>query len=263
MPEAAAVEAKTQPPLSYSGALARALLDPHAPAPACVAGPGKQPAGRRFDVYRNNVTFSLVNALAETYPAVQRLVGKDFFAAMARLHVRASPPTSPLLFEYGRDFPAFIDEFEPARQLPWLGDVARVERGWLDAYHAADAAKLTPQQLSSLSPEALEAARFVAHPATRIVRSAYPAVSIFAANRDETGDGSVEAEGAEDALITRPELAVMVRWLPAGGAEFLQYLVAGGTLGEAAQAAGQVKDFDLAVNIEGLLSSGAFSAVIA
>jgi len=69
---------------------------------------------KRYNVYRNNVTVSLINALAATYPAVQRITGVEFFRVMARFHVRATPPTSPLLFEYGRDFPAFIRIFAKA-----------------------------------------------------------------------------------------------------------------------------------------------------
>ena len=44
-----------------------------------------------------------------------RITGEDFFRAMARFHVRATPPTSPLLFEYGRDFPDFIESYEYAQ----------------------------------------------------------------------------------------------------------------------------------------------------
>src|SRR5258707_7002615 len=82
----------------------------------------------RYNVYRNNVTVSLIDALADIYPAVQRITGAEFFRAMARFHVRATPPTSPLLFEYGRDFPAFIEGYEYAQAMPWLADTARIER---------------------------------------------------------------------------------------------------------------------------------------
>ena len=68
---------------------------------------------------------------------------------MARFHVRATPPTSPLLFEYGRDFPDFIERYEHAQSMPWLADVARIERAWLDAYHAADAQPLAPRRSAS------------------------------------------------------------------------------------------------------------------
>ena len=105
-------------------------------------------------MYRNNVTVSLIDALAAVYPAVQRITGVDFFRAMARFHVRATPPTSPLLFEYGRDFPAFIEGYEYAQAMPWLADTARIERAWLDAYHAADAEPLSPMRSLRSRPSA-------------------------------------------------------------------------------------------------------------
>jgi Putative DNA-binding domain len=54
----------------------------------------------------------VINALAAIFPATERITGVDFFRAMARFHIRATPPTSPLQFEYGRDFPGFIERYE-------------------------------------------------------------------------------------------------------------------------------------------------------
>ena len=141
--------------LGYAADFTPALLDPERAPPAIVSGPNGKAAGKRYNVYRNNVTVSLINALAATFPATQRITGVDFFRAMARFHVRATPPTSPLLFEYGHDFPDFIERYEYARAMPWLADVARIERAWLDAYHAADVKPLTPQALASIPPEQL------------------------------------------------------------------------------------------------------------
>src|SRR6476659_4401482 len=93
---------------SYTGAFASALMDPAQATPTIVCGPGSKAAIKRYNVHRNNVTVSLINALAAIYPAVQRITGVEFFRAMARFHVRATPPESPLLFEYGRQFPDFI-----------------------------------------------------------------------------------------------------------------------------------------------------------
>ncbi len=121
----------------YAAAFTAGLLDPDRPPPDLVLGPKGKAATKRYAVYRNNVTVSLIDALAASFPATQRITGKDFFRAMARFHVRATPPDSPLLFEYGRDFPDFIERYEYAQPMPWLADVARIERAWLDAYHAA------------------------------------------------------------------------------------------------------------------------------
>src|SRR5437016_5251965 len=113
---------------NFAAPFATALADPARAIPVDVVGPRGKAAIQRYNVYRNNVTVSLIDALAAIYPAVQRITGVEFFRAMARFHVRATPPTSPLLFEYGRDFPAFIEGYEYAQDMPWLGDTARIER---------------------------------------------------------------------------------------------------------------------------------------
>src|SRR5262252_1317920 len=169
--------------VSYAAAFAASLLDPRRTTPVNVAGPAGETADKRYNVYRNNVTVSLINALAAVYPAVQRITGVDFFRAMARSHIRATPPGSPLLFEYGRDFPAFIERYEYASSMPWLADAARIERAWLDAYHATDAEPLPPAALAEVPQEKLADLVFIAHPATRIVRSRFSAVTIVATNR--------------------------------------------------------------------------------
>ena len=95
---------------------------------------------------------SLIDALAAIYPAVQRITGAEFFRAMARFHVRATPPTSPLLFEYGRDFPDFIEAYDMRSRCRGSRMSRGIERAWLDAYHAADAAPLSPIRLPRSRP---------------------------------------------------------------------------------------------------------------
>jgi hypothetical protein len=247
----------------YAAAFVTGLLDPDRSPPEVVSGPAGKAATRRYAVYRNNVTASLIEALAATFPATQRITGPDFFRAMARSHVRETAPFSPLLFEYGRDFADFIDRYEYARSVPWLGDVARIERAWLDAYHAADAKPLAPQALASIPAERLADTVFKPHPTTRIMRSRFPAVAIFAANRGDGPVGRIETTTPQDALITRSGLEVIVRHLPPGGAAFLSGLVSGETLGAAAAAGVAASaEFDLSANIAGMLEAGAFTAVV-
>ncbi|WOS65286.1 HvfC/BufC N-terminal domain-containing protein [Sinorhizobium fredii] len=248
--------------LSYPQRLAQGLLDPSCATPTLVAGPNGKAADKRFNVYRNNVTVSLIDALAAVFPATMRITGETFFNAMARFHVRETPPTSPLLFEYGRDFPDFIERYEYAQSMPWLADVARIERAWLDAYHAADAAVLQPEELAAVPPERLGVLVFEAHPATRIVRSAYPAVTIFSANRSSNPVGRIDATAPESALVTRPALEVEVRCLAPGADRFLGRLMAGEPLeAAAATASGCCPEFDLATAIRTTLEAGAVAAI--
>ena len=246
----------------YAADFAQALLNPQRPTPARVAGPGSKAADKRYGVYRNNVTVSLINALAAVYPAIQRITGPEFFRMMARQHIRATPPTSVLLFEYGRDFPAFIEGYEHSQSLPWLADVARIERAWLDAYHAADAEPLSPAAFAAVPPDRLSDMVLLPHPATRILRSRYPALTIFAANRVDRPVTPIEADQPEDTLVTRPGLGVFARRLPAGGAILLSRLVAGEPLAAAAAAAlDDDSTFDLAANIAGMIEASVFIAI--
>ena len=124
---------------TFEISFADALLDADQPVPAGIIAHNTAVPSRRFAVYRNNVVTGLVKALRSRFPVTETIVGEEFFAAMARIFVTAQPPRSPLLATYGDAFPAFIVTFEPARDLPYLADVARLEAARTRAYHAADA----------------------------------------------------------------------------------------------------------------------------
>ncbi|WP_416798154.1 DNA-binding domain-containing protein [Ciceribacter azotifigens] len=217
---------------------------------------------RRFGVYRNNVMVGLTAALQSRFPVVERLVGADFFAAMARAFIITHPPRSPLLLAYGDELPAFLEGFEPAASLPYLADVARLEIARSRAYHAADAAPLDPAALAAIPPASLASLRFHAHPSLTILRSSHPVVTIWAMNVREAEPTPIADWNGEDAAIVRPQMLVEVRRLPPGGAVFLQSLADGFPLGEAAARALQTSDaFDLSINLAGLLEAGLFTAI--
>jgi hypothetical protein len=240
-----------------------ALLDPEMDVPSALVAHSAGIPERRFAVYRNNVVVGLVNALAARFPAVQRIVGEEFFRAMAQLYVRAHPPRSRLLMQYGDGFADFIAGFEPASELVYLADVARLEAARTRAYHAADKAPIDPKRLQSVDESALGDLRIERHPAAEIVRSDFPVVTIWAMNSGEREPDAIEDWRGEDALVVRPQLEVFVRALPPGGAVFLTALFGGARLGDAVKAAqAEHEGFDLVANLAGLISSGAIGKLI-
>ncbi len=240
-------------------AFAGALLDPEAACPEGLATwNGSDPAAR-FAVYRNNVVSSLIDALADTFPVVLELVGDEFFRAMARIFVAESPPRSPLLVTYGGAFPAFVERFEPARTVPYLADVARLEMARVRAYHAADANAASPEAIAQAmtAPDLLPRVSVVFHPSLAVVRSRYAVVSLWSAHQGLGDIAQVDPCVAEDALIVRSALEVQVARLPGGGARLVQGLAAGTALGEAAALAHEVaSDFDLSANLAILIKLG-------
>ena len=244
-------------PASLQTSFADALLNADRPIPRGVIAHNAAIPARRFGVYRNNVVTGLVKLLESRFPVVEKIVGDEFFAAMARIFVTEQPPRSPLLATYGDGFPAFVAAFEPARELAYLADVARLEAARTRAYHAADATPVGADQFATLDGEIAGDLRFALHPSTEIVRSPFPIVTIWAMNSGEAQLGPIETWCGEDAVVARPFLDVQIRTLPQGGAAFLLALAAGRSLGEAAEAAlADDPDFDLASNLAGLIGSG-------
>lgn len=245
-----------------SGSFAAALQNRDLPPPDGLTRPSAGPATRRFAVYRNNVTVSLVDALAAIYPTLQNLVGEGFFRGMAHAYVGDNLPTSPLMFTYGAGFPAFIEDFAPAAQLPFLADVARVERAWLDAFHAADREPLAPQALSTIAPDALPETRFKPHPATRLLALTHAAGSIVMRDRAGLPLDGLNPEQVESVLITRPAFDVFIAVLPAGGRAFVSALIAGKTFGEACDSADAIApDVDIATLLTLTIATGALAGL--
>src|SRR6516165_1268345 len=147
--------------------------------------------------------------------------------------------------------------------MPWLADTARIERAWLDAYHAADAGPLAPAALAAVPREKLADLVFITHPATQIVRSRFSAVTIVAANRSTNPVDKIDASMPEDGLITRPDFDVVLRRLPPGGATFIESVMSRRSLGEAAASALEISSsFDTAANLAGMTDAGAFIKII-
>jgi hypothetical protein len=240
-----------------------ALLSPGLDVPQNIVDPEGRVAPKRFAVYRNNVIVSLVEALAATFPAVKALVGDAFFNEMARQFARRHPPHSPLLFEYGRDLPAFVAAYQPARSLPFLGDVAALDRAWLDAYHAADATPLERTAVAMLEEDQLATARFNAHPAMRLVASQYPLVTIWQAARENRQPQFADEPQPETALIVRPGFDVQVVPLSSAEAGLFFALAAGSPLGEAAEQALEADpQFNFPAALARVIASGAFSSLM-
>jgi hypothetical protein len=228
-------------------AFAAALLDPEAEVPAGVLDPEGRPAPKRFSVYRNNVASSLTRALEAAFPTVKKLVGDEFFAAMAGVFLRAHPPRSRMLMLYGEGMPEFLEAFPPVQHLSYLPDVARVDQAMRESYHAADSQRLIGEDVARL--------RLQLAPSLRLVRSRWPVVSIWAANHE---GGPSPQPKAEDALILRPEFDPRPQALPLGGATFIAGLQQGQRLGEALEASGGALDLPavLALMIQGRAITG-------
>ncbi|PYG28278.1 DNA-binding domain-containing protein [Pelagimonas varians] len=235
-----------------------ALLDASYPVPAGLVDGRGQAAGRRYDVYRNNVAVSLQDALETAFPAIASLLGPDNFAMAAGLYLRQHQPGSPLMMHYGASFPAFLTTLEPLKSIGYLADVAHLEVAVRQSYHAADAPVFDPARLQGLDEDALMSAHLILAPSARLLRSPWPVLSVYSFTMVP---GSPKPSAiAEDVLIARAEYDPTQHLLPQGGADFIAALQQNQPFGAALNAAGD--SFDLGPTLSVLLQSGALTDIV-
>lgn len=233
-----------------------ALLDPARPVPVGLSDGAARPAGRRFDVYRNNVAVSLTEAMRSGFPVITKLLGQPNMDGLAGIFLRAHPPSSPLMTHYGHAFPEFLAETTELAHLGYLPDVARLELAIRRSYHAADATPMLPKTLATRSPEALMETTLTLAPSVQLLRSDWPIYDIWRFNTQN--DAPKPRAIAQDVLITRPEFDPLPQILDPGGAAWITALVKGHSIGAAYEAAlVDTPDFDLATTLALLLQGSA------
>jgi hypothetical protein len=170
---------------------------------------------RCFEVYRNNALTNFTEALRAVYPVVERLVGVEFFAHVARRYVRDTPSVRGDLHRFGASFPELLAVHPACRELVYLPDTARLEWSVHEAFHAADHTPLDLSRLAAVPPNRYDALRFCLHPACRLLASPYPIHRIWQVNQTDAAEAATVdlAEGGVRLLVARPSAGVELELL--------------------------------------------------
>lgn len=214
---------------------------------------GRLSSSERLDIYRYNVNTVLSNALRDLYPVLVNVVGEDFFREAARQFVRATPSTSGDLNEFGADFASFLRDYAHAKELPYLPDLARLERAWHRAFHAADEAPMDFAGLASVAVEVAGEVVLGLHPSVALLRSDYPLFQIWEVNQPGyLGDWQVDWDAAESCVVVyRQEYAVAAQALNAPQYIMLAAIAEGRSLAEVLSVA---TDKNSSFDVQGFLA---------
>lgn len=191
-----------------------------------------------FAVYRNTVWKGWIDALEANYPAVASLTGSEWTRAAAAAFAEAHAPSCPMLSLYGEGFADFLVEFPPAGLLPFLPDIARLDRGWTEAHLAADAPVLGFGSLAELDAGSMERTRCRLHPSARFAWFETTIPTLWLANRTDFEGGELLLDDLpEGLLLARPAESVEALVLDAAAFAFLDASRNGATLLDCAIAA--------------------------
>ncbi len=212
---------------------------------------------RRLSIHRNHFYSSLIEAIGLNFATTAALVGEEFMRQTARDYIRATPPERPCLFEYGMQFPAFLESYPPAATLPYLADVARLDLAVTQSYHAADDAGLDPAWFAETPADIWIEETFKLRSDLRVVTSTYPLIQIWRAARG-AHEGEIDAStGGGTVLVHRDtdDDAVLMP-LGAGMARFLAEIAAGAVMGDALETAQEAHpDWDSAADLPTVLAN--------
>lgn len=215
-----------------------------------------------FLVYRNTVMKGASDALLANFPTVERLVGSEWLQAAAARYVRKFPPADARLLHYGQGFPDFLDAFEHARDLPYLGNVARIDLLWNEAHCAEDELALDVTAFAAIEPALLAGVRLKVRATARWKWFPdQPAYTLWRCNR-ELIDVPAELDWiGEGVLISRSTAVVAWHPLSMGECAFLDACAAHLPLEEAAECATQAEpDLDLMNMLSRLVAARVFAA---
>lgn len=207
---------------------------PHSP-PLQLFNGAKADTAQRFEVYLNNVRSARVDALRQSFPAIERLLGTDYFGAAAALFVRTHPPRSAVLYRYGDQFGAFLQQLPALADMPWLAEVAQIERARIRAFHAAD------RQPFTLSPATAGLGRQLTmrlswHPSLSLLHASSPAYSLWASQMHDTAAPAAEQWAPEHTLVWRQGFELRCERLSGEQSNLLALFEDGRSLAEAAAA---------------------------
>ncbi|MBD9515804.1 DNA-binding domain-containing protein [Pseudomonas sp. PDM22] len=216
-----------------------------------------------FEVYRNTVFKGCVDALCDNFPTIERLVGTDWMRAAAAIHARETPPDDARLILYGERFADFLDAFEPARELPYLGAVARLDRSWTEAFVAPQEARLDLASLAGMTASDLATCLLETRACVRWRWFAeQPIYSIWRCNREALPIPEELPWQGEGALLVGHSDGVAWHALEVGGCTFLDACAAGDNLDQASTQALQAQpDLDFHDLFGRLLGAGVFRPI--
>ncbi|MEO6078359.1 MAG: DNA-binding domain-containing protein [Steroidobacteraceae bacterium] len=215
-------------------------------------------------VHRNTVMKALIDAVLANYPTIGVLMGEEWLADVARAYALQHPPGRAALADYGESFPDFVRSMNLTQDWPYLPDVAELDRAWTQSLLAADALSLTPARLTGMEPSEMAGLRLRLHPAARYKVYGNSAVTVWQANRPPAAPpAELHVDGRDEvALMVRNDEGVTLLPLDVAGRAFLESIISGGSISEAAGTALQAApDTDIAGCWSTLLGQGAFADI--
>lgn len=147
----------------------------------------------RLAVHKNTFSESLISALEGVFPLVGVFVGEQFLRQSLRGFVAKHPPTQPMLYLYGADFPAFLGELEALQDVAYVADIAALEWCTHELMHCEEVPQATGEMLLD--------AGFSWNPNARFLPSRYPLYDLWRAATGQFEAENIDFDGVGQSVL--------------------------------------------------------------
>ena len=213
----------------------------------------------RIWIYQNNVFAATREYLQEVYPALEGVLGADFFKQMTQSFIQQYPPSEGNIHIYGQNLSVVLNKFDVLSEMPYLKDLIEYEWALHTAYFSPlleiiDPGKIDQESLLSLSVQF--------NASVTLLDSEYPIYQIHQQSLPGFGETvSIDLGQSQDSLIVYKQLhAVMTRVLNEDEACFIKCLEKSETLLQAIEGVqGSINESSLSASLALVFELGLLS----
>jgi putative DNA-binding protein len=220
---------------------------------AIIRGDERLSTHERVAIYADAYFYRLLEVFKEDFPATLAVLGDTHFHNLITGYLIEYPPTEPSIMHAGRHLPDFMRGHPLTESLPFIADLATLERALVEIFHAADATPLTAADLSVIPSEQWPALAMRRHPASRLLKFGWHVEDIQrAVERQESWQAPAAA--AVHILVSRRDGKIFYRALESDERAALRLVEKGASFAAICEAvAGDTGEHDAAARISGLL----------
>jgi hypothetical protein len=148
---------------------------------ALVAGDERLSAEARLDVYADMYFYRLLEVLKEDYPATSAVLGEANFHNLITAYLVNHRPCEPSVQGAGKFLPDFLRRHRLYQELPFIADLAMLERVIADVFCARDASLLEASEMNTLQPKLWGGVNMRRIPATAVLRAQWRTAEVLRA----------------------------------------------------------------------------------
>ncbi len=151
-----------------------------------IVGDPQLSAVDRIGIYANAYFYRLLDAIKEDFPVTLAAIGDAEFHNLITAYLVEYPPQRPSINDASQNLATFVHGSQVALRRPFLHDLVRVERAFVEVFLGADAKPLGFEDLRPIAPDQWPLIQMRSHPSLQVLECEWRIDTMMRAFRADT-----------------------------------------------------------------------------